>query len=194
MRIFKAHIRIVDIVLGTLIVGILGVLAFPVFMPSPIKCRLQPENVQNAALFIRSQANYYEENGEFARDFDRLALGTIAGKQQTETTAYRYRISSLDRGNVILTAQPKYTQLKTSIAYILVTLDSDKKRSGMYRVVCSSDRPNEPIPTDFRFIGTKTICPTGYTSMNRDGGRLREFNPRTEHNDRATVASSRGNS
>jgi Tfp pilus assembly protein PilE len=186
MRIFKAHIRIVDIVLGTLVVGILGVLAFPAFMPTPIKCRLQPENVQNAALFIRSQANYYEENGEFARDFDRLALGTIAGKQQTETTAYRYRISSLDRGNVILTAQPKYTQLKTSIAYVLVTLDSGKKRSGiMYRVVCSSDRPNEPIPTDFRFIGTKTICPTGYTSINRElqpnhGKRFeRSVNPET---------------
>jgi Type IV pilin-like G and H, putative len=165
MRVFKAYIRIIDIVLGTLVFGILGILAVPAFMPIPVKCKLQPENVQNAALFIRSQANYYEENGAFARDFDRLELGTLAGKQQTETKAYRYRISSLDRRNVILTAQPKYTGLKTTIAYVLVTLDSSKKRSGMHRVGCSSNRLNEPIPTDFRFIGTKTICPTGYTSI-----------------------------
>jgi Tfp pilus assembly protein PilE len=167
MRIFKAHIRIVDIVLGTLVVGIFGLIISTTFTPPQVKCSREGrrEDMQNSARFVRSQANYYEENGEFAKDFDRLTLGTITGKQQTETKAYRYRISSFDRGNVILTAQPKYTQLKTTIAYVLVTLDSSKKQSGMHRVGCSSDRPNEPIPTDFRFIGTKTICPTGYTSM-----------------------------
>jgi Tfp pilus assembly protein PilE len=179
MRIFKAHIRIVDIVLGTLVVGILGILTVPAFMPIPVKGSREKrrEDMQNSGRFLREQDSYYEENGEFAKDFDQLEFGiigdqqqtgtegTITGNQQTETKAYRYRISSLDRRNVILTAQPKHTGLKTTIAYVLVTLDSSKKRSGMHRVVCRSERPNEPIPTDFRFIGTKIICPTGYTSI-----------------------------
>ncbi len=141
------------------------------------RCK-QPEELQNSALFVRSQAYYYEENGEFAKDFARLALGTITGKQQTKTKYYHYRMFSPDPNKVILTAQPKDTRGKTAIAYDVVTSDSSTNRSGVYRVVCRSDRSNEPIPTDFRFIGTKTICPTGYTSLDRDGGSFRALKPR----------------
>jgi hypothetical protein len=64
---------------------------------------------------------------------------------------------------------------------------SSKKQSSVLMVICHSDRPKEPIPTDFRFIGTKTICPTGYTSLNREEGSFfRAFKPRIVNIDRSS--------
>ncbi len=171
---FSVYHRAFGNIFSTVITGLVGLiflaLLIPVLMPPPKKCsrEIRREERQNAALFLRSQAAYYEENGEFAKDFERLALGTLAGKQQTETKNSYYRIFSLDPHRVILTAQSKDTSLKTIVAYDVVTLDSSKKQSSVLMVICHSDRPKEPIPTDFRFIGTKTICPTGYTSLDRE--------------------------
>lgn len=187
---FSVYHRAFGSVFSSVITGLVGLiflaLFIPVLMPPPMKCsrEIRREERQNAALFLRSQAAYYEENGEFAKDFDRLALGTLAGKEQTETKSYSYRMFSLDPHKVILTAQPKDTRWKTAIAYDVVTLDSTKKRSGIYMVVCISDRSNEPIPTDFRFIGTNTICPKGYASLDREGGSIRAFKPRIVNNAR----------
>jgi hypothetical protein len=85
-------------VFSSVITGLVGLiflaLFIPVLMPPPMKCsrEIRREERQNAALFLRSQAAYYEENGEFAKDFERLALVTLSGKQQTETKNSYYRI------------------------------------------------------------------------------------------------------
>jgi Type IV pilin-like G and H, putative len=177
---------------GSTAAGLVGLiflaLCIPVLMPPQMKCsrEVRREERQNAALFLRSQAAYYRENGKFAKDLDRLALGTITGKQQTETKYYSYRMFSTDPHKVILTAQPKDPGLKAAIAYNAVTLDSSTNRSSVLMFVCSSDRSNELIPTDFRFIGTKTICPTGYTSLNRDRG-FRAFKPEVANIDQSSL-------
>ncbi len=189
---FRVYHRAFGSIFSTAISGLVGLiflaLCIPVLMPPQMKCsrEIRREEKQNSVLFVRSQAAYYRENGEFARDLDRLALGTITGKQQTETKYYSYRMFSPDPDKVILTAQPKDPGLKTAIAYDIVTSDSSKNRSSVLMVVCISERPNEPIPTDFRFVGTKTICPTGYTSLDREGGSFfRAFKPRTANNNRS---------
>jgi hypothetical protein len=173
---FRVYHRAFGSVFSTAIAGLVGLiflaLCIPVLMPPQMKCsrEIRREEKQNSALFVRSQAAHYRENGAFAKDLDRLALGTITGKQQTETKYYSYRMFSPDPHKVILTAQPKDPGLKAAIAYDAVTSDGSKNRSSVLMVVCISNRPNEPIPTDFRSIGTKTICPTGYTSLDRDRG------------------------
>jgi Type IV pilin-like G and H, putative len=127
--------------------------------------------------FLRSQAYYYRENGKFAQDFDALELGIFrrSWAKQGETEGYHYRMYNLDRG-VILISQPKVPGLKSVIAYDVVgspqermAVDS-RNQPEIYMVICQSDSPQqfragESIPQDFRFIGTKAICPSGYTSL-----------------------------
>jgi Type IV pilin-like G and H, putative len=162
---------------GTVLAGILGLIVFNAFDPSQRQCKLQPEELQNSVVFLRSQAAYYRGNEEFAKDFDRLEMGLLTGTKQAETKYYHYQIDSLkrdmhhqdDRKTVILTAQPKDARLKTAIAYAVIpdriALDSsDLKQSSVYMVVCHSDRAGVALPRDFSFIGTKIICPSGYTS------------------------------
>lgn len=93
-RIFcRSYGRSFDVVVGTVSIGLFGVIIFNAFTAyQQGRCNRQPENLENSLLFVRSQAAYYEENGEFAKDFERLALVTLSGKQQTETKNSYYRI------------------------------------------------------------------------------------------------------
>jgi Type IV pilin-like G and H, putative len=152
---------------GTVLVGLLGLIVFNAFAKPQWKCKLQPAELQNSVIFARHQAAYYEENGAFAKDFDRLEMGTLTGTQQTETKYHHYQIHILDRETVVFTAQPKDSRYKTMVAYDVIgsQFNSSGRHPGIYMVICRSDRSGVPIPKDFRFIKTKTICPTGFTSL-----------------------------
>jgi hypothetical protein len=174
-RIFcKSYGRGFDIVAGTVVIGLLGLICFTAFMPNPLKCSRENrrEDLQNSALFMRFQADYYRKNGKFAKDFDRLAagdiFGTVTSKQQAATKYYYYRMYNLDRDAVVLTSQARVAGLKSVITYDVIrdrmAVTSGKKQLEINMVICQSDLANPPIPSDFRFVGTKTICPTGYTS------------------------------
>ncbi len=143
---FSVYNRAFESVFSKVLTGLVGLiflaLFIPVLIPPQMKCSRESrrEELQNSVIFLRMQAAYYQENGEFAKDFDRLGMVTLTGTQPAETKYHHYHIYSLkrdvrrqrDRETVILTAQPKDAKWKTAIAYAVIpdriALDSSDRK------------------------------------------------------------------
>jgi type IV pilus assembly protein PilA len=97
---------LVELLVVIIIISILAAIALPNFLNQSAKAK-QIEARQNIGAINRAQTLYRGENGTFANNFDKLAIGAISSTTNTaSTTNYSYvLIGTTDYATLLATAQ-----------------------------------------------------------------------------------------
>jgi type IV pilus assembly protein PilA len=136
---------LVELLVVVIIIGILAAIALPAFLNEANKAR-QSEAKNFLTNALKAQQLYYNENSEFAPNYDFLALGIA-----TETENYKYAMSigatsKLDtstNNHVYIAAESKAPALKAAaaVANVGVTVAGGVSRATLYPELAIAKNP-----------------------------------------------------
>jgi type IV pilus assembly protein PilA len=130
---------LVELLVVIIIIGILAAIALPNFLNQGAKAK-QTEAKQNVGMHNRLQTVYRSENAGFADNFNKLAMGTLAGSGSTaSTTSYSYTLAGLtDYSN--LSAKSQDTALKSYLGASTLYLNAESK-NVIASIICETTVP-----------------------------------------------------
>ncbi|MEM1368998.1 MAG: type IV pilin-like G/H family protein [Cyanobacteria bacterium P01_H01_bin.15] len=106
---------------------------------------------------VRSQIQYYVEQGEFTTRFDQL------GVFPPEPSLHNYEISLREPQRLDFWAMPERSRTYGYIG----TLGGGSAFAGLSALICQSQQPGVSQPPKVRLEKRQLICPTGYEEFSR---------------------------
>ncbi len=155
-----------ELLVVTLIVGILAAVALPNFLNQSAKAR-QTEASENISLYNNLQTAHRVENKVFATNFDTLAMGTLVGATgATATTNYQYNMIASGADDATLTARSTEASLQGYSGGV-----ARYTNAGVYTlasVACQAPAPGTSLPPTA--IVSPTAAPDCPPSFKKVGG------------------------
>jgi type IV pilus assembly protein PilA len=146
---------LVELLVVIIVIGILGAIALPNFLNQDVKAK-QTEAKQNIASINKTQNSFRAENSAFATSFNVLAIGSVTGGANGQTSNYSYTIAGgTETATVIASARD--SALK-SFSGGNIRYDNGANQSVIGTVICEmivvGTTATAPVMT-----GTIPTCP-----------------------------------
>jgi type IV pilus assembly protein PilA len=158
---------LVELLVVIIIIGILAAIALPNFLSQGAKAK-QTEAKQNVTLINGAQIAFRTDNPAFATSFDVLAVGTLKGAGNTDSTKYYTYSLTAAADTTTLIATPNDTALKSyggGISRYTNTANTTANASIVCESLAPGTSPASSVTLTTGVTTTPTACASTFTNL-----------------------------
>jgi type IV pilus assembly protein PilA len=140
----------IELLVVILILGIMTAAALPSFLSQGVKAK-ESEAKQNLGLFSKHQMTRRTKEGNYASNFDLLAMGSLTGSSEIHTTAnYTYTIALINTQDAVtLEAKAIDSAARSFMGGTIVHRNSANISTGTNKYCIGAVSSTVPVPMLF---------------------------------------------